>query len=411
MTTTNGPSGPVAQQSTRLHRGGSRGPVGAVVLGGDFVGLGVLRSLGRRGLPVCVIDDERSIARFSRYATWQVTRADLSDDDAVVAALLGAVHRYGLTGWVLYPTRDELVAAVSRRRDELCEFLRVPTPPWETVEVVSDKRSTYRTCERLGIPTPRTWYLQSRADLAAVDGEPPFAVKPAFKHPFVATTKVKAWRADSRKELEAAVAVASTVVPTEQVLVQELVPGGGTQQYACCTLFKDGRQAATMVVQRLRQHPPEFGRASTHVRTTERSDLEELTTRLLTAIDYYGLVEVEFKQDPRNGVMKLLDVNARPWGYHTLGGAAGVDFPYLLYADQIGAPRPFVRASSGVRWTRLVTDLPVGVLEVRAGNLSIGRYVRSLVQSSTESVFCTDDPAPALAELALIPYLARTRGF
>ncbi len=33
---------------------------------------------------------------------------------------------------------------------------------------------------------------------------------------------------------------------------------------------------------------------------------------------------------------KLLDVNARAWGFHGLGQAVGVDFPYLLFADQRG---------------------------------------------------------------------------
>ena len=42
--------------------------------------------------------------------------------------------------------------------------------------------------------------------------------------------------------------------------------------------------------------------------------------------DYYGLVEIEYKLDPRDGVCRLLDVNGRAWGYHTLGPRAGVDF-------------------------------------------------------------------------------------
>ncbi len=37
-----------------------RGP-GAVVLGGDYQGLGIVRSLSALGAPVCVVDDERSI--------------------------------------------------------------------------------------------------------------------------------------------------------------------------------------------------------------------------------------------------------------------------------------------------------------------------------------------------------------
>ena len=34
------------------------GPTGGVVIGGDYQGLGIVRSLGRHGVPVYVIDDE-----------------------------------------------------------------------------------------------------------------------------------------------------------------------------------------------------------------------------------------------------------------------------------------------------------------------------------------------------------------
>jgi D-aspartate ligase len=64
----------------------------------------------------------------------------------------------------------------------------------------------------------------------------------------------------------------------------------------------------------LRQHPHEFGRASTLVETIELAALEELSEKLLKAINYYGLVEVEYKPDPRDGQFKLLDINARTWG-------------------------------------------------------------------------------------------------
>ncbi len=302
-------------------------------------------------------------------------------------------------------------ATVGLRRGELSQVFRVPTPGWDLIETVWDKRLTYRTCARLGIPTPRTWYLDGGRGVDSVDGEPPFAVKPAVRHPFVTATKAKAWRADSHEQLRALVGRAGELIPAEQVLVQEVVPGDGSRQYAYCALFKDGHALATMVVQRLRQHPPEFGRASTHVRTTESEEVEELAQRFLRAVGYYGLVEVEFKQDPRTGTMKLLDVNARPWGYHALGQAAGVDFPYLLYADQVGtAPQP-VRAQSGITWTRLITDVPVGLLEVTQGRLRPGQYVRSLLSTSTESVFCRDDLVPAAVEIALLPYLMRVRGF
>src|SRR5260370_2076373 len=113
-----------------------------------------------------------------------------------------------------------------------------------------------------------------------------------------------------------------------------------------------------MVVGRLRQLPPDFGRASTYVETTDVPLLESLSHRLLRAVDYYGLAELEYKLDPRDGQYKLLDFNARTWGYHSLGGRAGVDFPYLLFADQIDcAPDP-ARAQPGLRCVRILAHPP-----------------------------------------------------
>ncbi len=135
-------------------------------------------------------------------------------------------------------------------------------------------------------------------------------------------------------------------------MIQDLIPGDGRQQFAYCAFFKGGRAVGSMVVRRSRQHPPEFGRASTFVETVELPLLEALSERFLRAIDYYGLVELEYKLDPRDGQYKLLDVNGRTWGYHTLGSSAGVDFPYLLFADQVGEAVQPCRGRAGVSWIR-----------------------------------------------------------
>jgi D-aspartate ligase len=52
-------------------------------------------------------------------------------------------------------------------------------------------------------------------------------------------------------------------------MVQELIPGGGSQQFSYCAFFRDGEAVGKMVVRRRRQHPLEFGRASTYVETVD----------------------------------------------------------------------------------------------------------------------------------------------
>jgi D-aspartate ligase len=385
--------------------------IGAVVIGGDYQGLGIIRSLGRRGIPICVVDDERSIGRFSRYTTHALRVGDLRDPEHTVQTLLATGRRLGLEGWVLYPTREETVAALSQARARLSEVFRVPTGDWRAVERAWDKRKTYELAGELGIPCPRTWYPDSVAELKAIDTDPPWVIKPAIKENFLHATGAKAWRADDRAELRARFAQAAQLVGPGEVMIQELIPGDGRQQFACCAFAKDGQMVATMVARRRRQHPPEFGRASTFVETVDVPLLEELSARFLSAIGYCGLAELEYKLDRRTGEFKLLDVNARTWGYHSLGVAAGVDFPYLQFADQLGQTVRPCRARVGTRWIRLATDLPTAMVELRAGRLSLAAYLRSVRAADTEAVFDRRDPMPGIVELALIPYLAVKRGF
>ena len=390
-----------------------QGPApGAVVVGGDYQGLGILRSLGRRGVPVCVVDDEHSISRYSKYCTHFIKVPSLRDEGVIVDALLAVADRLGSSGWILYPTREELVAAFSRHRDQLSQCFRVPTPEWNSVQWAWDKRNTYRLAQELGIPTPRCYYPKDKNDLDELTGlNPPFAIKPAIKEHFVYATKAKAWRADTHAELRSLFLKASELVGPGEVMIQELIPGGGSQQFGCCAFFRDGEAIGKMVVRRRRQHPLQFGRASTYVETVDVPILEEYSQRFLKAANYYGLAELEYKLDPRDHQFKLLDVNARTWGYHSLGSAAGVDFSYMLYADQLGLPLLPCRAKPGIGWVRMVTDIPAAVVGVLSGDTDIISYFRSLQHCNVEAVHSYDDPWPGLIEILMIPYLAVKRGF
>jgi len=400
--------GKVSEQSSSARKPKS-GSIGAVVVGGDYQGLGIVRSLGRKNIPVCVIDDEHSIARYSRYATHFVRVKSLRDEKETVDALLSVGRRLNLHGWVLYPTRDETVAAFARYRSDLEGIFRVPTPDWTTVKWIWDKRNTYCLAARLGVPTPATWYPKTVADLDLIDKEPPYAIKPAIKEHFFYATRAKAWRANTRAELKHLFHKASKEVGSGEVMVQDIIPGDGRHQFAYCAFFKSGNAIGSMLTRRTRQHPREFGRASTFVETLDVPGITDASIRFLREISYYGLVEMEYKFDARDEQYKLLDVNGRTWGYHSLGCGAGVDFPYLLFSDVMGEQVEACTARTGVSWVRLTTDLPMGLLDIVQGRQNVRGYLHSLKQADLEAVFCRDDPAPAVAELALLPYIYAKR--
>jgi predicted ATP-grasp superfamily ATP-dependent carboligase len=259
---------------------------------------------------------------------------------------------------------------------------------------------------------PRTHYPETSDQLAELDCvNPPFVLKPAIKEHFFYASRAKAWRANSHSELRTLYQKASALAGIGEIMVQELIPGGGSQQFSYCAFFRNGEAVGKMVARRRRQHPLEFGRASTFVETVNLPVLEDLSERFLRAIDYYGLIEIEYKLDPRDSQYKLLDVNARTWGYHSIGARAGVDFSYMLYLDQLDLPVPACKAHPGLAWVRMTTDIPAAMLSILGGDTNWKGYLRSLRSCNVEAVFSAEDPLPGLAEVALIPYLAIKRGF
>lgn len=379
------------------------GTVGAVVVGGDHPALAVVRSLGRRGIPVWVIEDQACISRVSRFAARVVRVPDIRDERKTVDAVLAVGRRHGLKDWVLVPTRDETVAAFSRYRDELAAFFAVTTGEWDSVQWAWNKGKTYELAESLGIPCPRTFSPANAAELSALSDRLPLAIKPAVKENFFYATGAKAWRADTREEMTRLYEKAERQICREEILVQEIIPGDGREQYSWCAFVQNGRPHSTLCARRLRQHPREFGRAATYVESTDAPEIEELSERFVRAIGYHGLVEIEYKRDPRDGRYKLLDVNARAWGFHALGRACGIDFPFLLFADRLGLPIEPARAAAGIGWLRLITDVPTAISDLLHGSLTLREYLRSLRATGLESVFAWSDPLPWLAEIAMLP--------
>ena len=72
-------------------------------------------------------------------------------------------------------------------------------------------------------------------------------------------------------------------------------------------LSADGRTLASVTARRTRQYPVEFGHSSSFVETVDEPAVAEAATRLLAAMRYTGVAEVEFKFDRRDGRYKLIE--------------------------------------------------------------------------------------------------------
>jgi D-aspartate ligase len=394
-----------APRTPRVGVGGARG---ALVVGGDYRGLGVVRSLGRRGIRVWVLTDgDDVLATRSRYCAHHLRL--LGHSNAEQSAFLRQLaDEHALDGFTLFPTSDRTAAAIAQDHAALAERYVLTTPSWKTLRWAFDKRRTYELAERLDVAYPRTWTAGSAQEASELAVEFPVVIKPAVREEDNALTVAKAWRADDVCELRARFAEGAELLPPAELLIQELVPGGGESQFSYAALCEEGAPIATVIARRTRQYPADFGRASTFVETVEQPEIEAGSERLLAELRFSGLVEIEFKRHPASGVFKLLDINPRVWGWHSLCGRAGVDFPYLAWQLARGEPVAAARGKTGVRWVRHSTDIPTSLREILRHRLSAREYLTTLRGPVENAIFARDDPKPGLYEYPmLVSTLAR----
>jgi D-aspartate ligase len=313
----------------------SREQAPAVVVDVGWVnGLAAIRSLGRAGAPVVAVDHRPWALGFrSRYALPVVTPEAGSDEDGFVAHLVELGDALGRPA-PIFPTHDVWLNAIARRQSELGERFLYPFPTWDVLERIQNKRVQLEAAEAAGVEIPGTGHPRSAAEALALarDLGFPVLVKPADPIEFKRRYKRQAFRCETEAELENAYAQAEAHEP----MVQELIPGGDDALYTLGShLDADGEPLGVFSGRKLRQTPRLVGTC----RVGEAVWVQEVVDaglRLLEAVAYRGLSQVEFKRDPRDGRYKLMEINPRLFQWHGLAAACGVDLPRIAYEDLLG---------------------------------------------------------------------------
>ncbi len=380
---------------------------GAIVFGGAHGSLAVIRNLGRQGIPVWFLAHDNLIAKYSRYTRRCIAWPGPSSPDAI-DFLCDLAKRHDLAGWTLFPGGDCEAQLVAENHATLSRCFQLVTPSWKIMRMAQDKRLMYAHANELNIDHPWMYNPEDAAQAQEASKRFPFVIKPAIGNGDDALSKAKAWRIDNESEMAQRYAQAVEMLGRENVVVQEMIPGGGSTQFSYAAVYNQGKPVASLVARRTRQYPIEFGYTSTFVETIENQEIENAASRFLQSLNYTGMVEIEFKHDARDNRYKILDINTRTWTWIGLGAAAGVNFPWVIWQVAAGIDVPVQRGRSGVGWCHLSRDAIAALHHITKGSLSIRNYLKFINRKSTFAAFAFDDPLPGLMDLPLlVPRLIR----
>ncbi len=370
---------------------------------GGYGDVSIARTLGRLGVPMYIVAQQGMSTPVWSSRYWaQKMRWDFSrpEEESVaflldVGATLQAAHG---ARPILLTTADWVAIFIERNSHLLQEQFTFSRSVQPVIHRLLNKWEMHLLAKEHGIPAPNTVCPSSRNDIEQFleTSTFPIVMKPAdpyVRHSLKDLPSKKIIY--SRQELMDEVNGDVVRAPRNLVL-QEYIPGEADSVWMCNGYFGH-EQTVTFTGKKLRQ-VSSTGIASLAI-CLPNETVATQTRRLMHGVGFRGCTGIGFRYDNRDGLYKLLDVNARVSGvFRLFAGTNEMDVVRACYLDLTGQPVPVTALQPGRKWM-LEDDIVAALLAVREGRLSVSEWMRSIRDVRELQWFARDDPVPVFVWL------------
>lgn len=370
-----------------------------IVVGQATTALSVQRLVARLGYPVYAACTPNAWASKTRhYRPLPAVNGRRWEGEVDVAAY-EYLRRSAFERAILIPASDDAALWLSKIPADLRDRFPVSQSSTETLTLLQNKKEFAALTDRLGVPSPRSYFIASSSDLKQLpfgEGNRLF-FKPFDSQSFSRKFDAKAIRISNCDE---AIETWETMgLKDVGAMVQEYVPGGPDRHYFIDGFRdRDGEFCAKLARQRIRIYPPDFGNSSlcSSIAFDEVAPAWDALEKLLREVRYRGIFSAEFKKDPNDGSFKVLEVNTRPWVYIEFADVCGVNFCEMYIQDALGLP---VVVRSGYKVNKTCIDLYADYRAIRDADRGARPGIMSTLMAwfrSFKTVFSWSDPGPAV---------------
>ena len=232
---------------------------------------------------------------------------------------------------VVLPVSLESTEALLPIRSELEQHVAMLLPTREQLACGADKATTFELCDRLDIAHPQTWTIRNPGDLTRLSSEASYPL--VLKHTRnLGGSRGVRFIGNDEELVEAYENLGTLRDDASPLLAQEYVPG---LLFDAVTVARNGCCPQVFTSARKLMYPISGGVTCISV-STRTEELKTIARNIVSALNWNGPIEMEFKLDARDGTFKLIEINPRFWA--SLGSAmsCGVNFPAIAVDLALG---------------------------------------------------------------------------
>jgi len=368
----------------------------------DWICLNICRSLGKRGIDVAVASHKKDAMSFhSRYCKQKHVYTNPSlNVEKFIEDIVNIVKKNNYE--FLIPTNDVTLMAISSFRDRIEKYVDIPIPNHETLEICDDKSKSIEMARKLGIPHPKTFFVESVSDIDRIveEFEFPIVIKPFRGQGGKGVNFVSS--SDMLKDV-----YLKTIEQYGNVMIQEYIEGN---RYLLGVIFNRNHEPRRLSLHKTIRF---IGGITIFGETADQPRVIDLGLRFLEGINFFGMGMIDFIVDKKDDKPKFMEINPRFFGSISIHIAAGVDFPYLFYTMlKEGDIEKCFDYKKGIKSRHLLKDIS-HLLTILAGKApynyrltkkqTITNFIKSF-NCTSDYIFSLGDPLPAFTELKEIIY-------
>ena len=358
-------------------------------------GLSVCRCLGKYQIPIVWFDSNpKQIGFSSKYCIGKSCPDPRDNEKEYVRMLLNIGEKLGRKG-ILFPIGDIEVFTILKNKKDLEKYFLFPVSGLDVTDKLLNKSQFYNLLEKLKIDYPKTFFPKNLSDLKEIDKKInyPCFIKPAYSASFVVDFKTKMFFAKNRSQLNSFFKKSQS--KKHIIMVQEIIPGDATHLYGFNGHSnKNSNLSCSFTSRRIREWPKKAGCACS-VEACDVPELKEIIDKIIKKIKYFGIIDSDFKKDPRDGKFKLLDINPRFWMQISLPERCGINLPYISYMETLGNTIDKVYSQDdNIKWFFMIDDLRSARAGISKGDISIINWLTSLKGKKEFAIFNINDPFP-----------------